>query len=251
MHVGAITYHFTGRTVLVTGGSRGIGRSVVKQLAAAGAQVVFTYSRDRAAAESLLAETGKDGCSVSCIQTDFTDPGSIRHLLDVVSENGPLHGVVNNAGIIRDTPVYKMSDEQWNSVIQVNLTSMFAIIRGLIRPLGLSRGSVVNVSSVSGLAGASGQANYAASKAGVIGLTKALAKELGSLGIRVNAVAPGYIGTEMLNDIADRRKLALAKSIPLKRLGTPEEAAAAVLFLLSGEASYVNGSVLVVDGGLL
>ncbi|GKS10745.1 3-ketoacyl-ACP reductase [Paenibacillus chitinolyticus] len=246
-----MTYSFAGKTILVTGGSRGIGRAVVKQLASAGARVVFTYSKDREAAETLLNETGNDSSRVSCVQADFTDRLAVARMIANLLEEGPVHGVVNNAGILRDTPMYRMADEQWDTVLQVNLTSLHIILKNLIRPLAASRGSVVNLSSVTGIAGAAGQTNYAASKAGVIGLTKALAKEAGPLGIRVNAVAPGFIGTDMLESIPARRKRDLEKDIPLRRLGTPEEAASAVLFLLSEEASYINGAVLVVDGGLL
>ncbi|SEF87329.1 SDR family NAD(P)-dependent oxidoreductase [Paenibacillus sp. UNC499MF] len=245
------TYSFAGKTILVTGGSRGIGRAVVKQLASAGARVVFTYSKDRQAAESLLDETGRDLSRVSCVQADFTDRLAVAGMVGKLLEEGPVDGVVNNAGILQDTPMYRMTDEQWDTVLQVNLTSLYVILKALIRPLAASGGSVVNLSSVTGLAGAAGQTNYAASKAGVIGLTKALAKEAGPLGIRVNAVAPGFIGTDMLESVPVRRKRNLEKDIPLRRLGTPEEAASAVLFLLSDAASYVNGAVLVVDGGLL
>lgn len=245
------TYSFAGKTILVTGGSRGIGRAVVKQLASAGARVVFTYSKDRQAAESLLDETGRDLSRVSCIQADFTDKLAVAGMVGKLLEEGRIDGVVNNAGILQDTPMYRMTDEQWDTVLQVNLTSLYVILKALIRPLAASGGSVVNLSSVTGLAGAAGQTNYAASKAGVIGLTKALAKEAGPLGIRVNAVAPGFIGTDMLEAVPVRRRRSLEKDIPLRRLGTPEEAASAVLFLLSDAASYVNGAVLVVDGGLL
>lgn len=239
---------FKGRTAFVTGGSQGIGAAIVRMLVSAGAQVVFTYSSNTEAAESLIEQCGGTE-NARAIRANFTDPANCAALLEEL-RGVELDYLVNNAGMIRDAPLYTMPQQSWQDVLEVNLGALFPVVQASLPALTRKQGSIVNVASVSGLSGTAGQTNYSAAKAGVIGFSKALAREAGPLGVRVNAVAPGYVDTGMVGDLTDRRKKGVTRGIPLRRFAQPEEIARVVLFLLSDEASYMTGAVLSVDGGL-
>ncbi len=235
------------KVALVTGGSRGIGAAVSRELARAGARVAVNYRSGREAAEALAAEIG--GLP---LQADVSDADQAAALVEQVeAELGAIDVLVNNAGITRDTLIIRMSDEEWNEVLETNLRGVFnmcrAVARGMLRR---KAGVIVNMTSVVGLHGNPGQVNYAASKAGIVGLSKALAKELGSRGIRVNAIAPGYITTELTTVLPEEVRGFILTNTPLGRLGEPEDVAGAVRFLCSNEARFVTGAVLQVDGGL-
>ena len=236
-----------GKVALVTGGSRGIGAAVSRELARAGASVAVNYRAGADAAEALASELG--GIAV---QGDVAIPAEAAGLVErVENELGPVDAVVNNAGVTRDTLIVRMSDEEWDTVIDTNLRGVFNVCRAAARPMLKRRGgSIVNMTSVVGVHGNAGQTNYAASKAGIIGLTKALAKELGSRGVRVNAIAPGYITTALTSDLPEELQEMILGVTPLGRLGDPEDVAGAVRFLCSDEARFVTGAVLQVDGGL-
>jgi 3-oxoacyl-[acyl-carrier protein] reductase len=232
-----------GKTALVTGGSRGIGRAIALELGRAGAAVVVGYRSGKGEAESVAAEIG--GLAV---HADVSDPESARAL---VAGAGDLDILVNNAGITRDGLLARMPDEDWRDVIETNLSSMFYTCRAAARPMMKRRGgSIVNVSSIVGVHGNPGQTNYAAAKAGIIGFTKSLARELGSRGVRANVVAPGYVTTQLTDGLPDEAKSAMLGATPLGRLGDPGDVAGAVRFLCSDEASFITGEVLLVDGGL-
>ena len=236
-----------GKVALVTGGSRGIGAAISCELAAAGAKVAVNYRSGSEAAESIAAEIG--GVAMGA---NVGDPGEAQALVErVESELGDLDILVNNAGVTRDTLIARMSDEDWAEVIDTNLRGTFNTCRAVSRKMLRRRaGAIVNLSSVVGIHGNPGQANYAASKAGIIGLTKALARELGVRGVRVNAIAPGYITTELTDVLTEEQTGLILGNTPLGRLGTPEDVAAAVRFLCSDEAAFITGDVLLVDGGL-
>jgi 3-oxoacyl-[acyl-carrier protein] reductase len=231
----------------VTGGSRGIGAAVVRELARAGARVAVNYRESRAAAEEIAREVG--GIAV---EGDVGDPASARALVDQVErELGDVEVLVNNAGVTRDTLLARMSDDDWRAVLATNLDGTFHMCRAVARKMLRRRaGAIVNMTSYVGLHGNAGQANYAASKGGIVGLTKALAKELGGRGVRVNAVAPGYIETELTGVLSEELRELIRTNTPLARLGTGDDVAAAVRFLCSDEAAFVTGEVVLVDGGL-
>jgi 3-oxoacyl-[acyl-carrier protein] reductase len=232
-----------GKTALVTGASRGIGRAIAAELAAAGATVVVGYRSGQEEAEALAAEIGG-----RAIQADVSSPDDARRL---VEEAGDLDILVNNAGLTRDGLLARMSDEDWRTVIDTNLSSVFYTCRAVTRPMMKKRaGSIVNISSVVGVHGNWGQTNYGASKAGIIGFTKSLARELGSRNVRANVVAPGYVKTQLTDVLPEDATAAMLQNTPLGRLGEPEDVAGAVRFLCSEAASFITGEVLLVDGGL-
>jgi 3-oxoacyl-[acyl-carrier protein] reductase len=236
-----------GRVALVTGGSRGIGAAISRELGAAGAKVAVNYRSGQEAADAVADEVG--GIAV---QANVRDPAETQALVErVEDELGDLDVLVNNAGVTRDTLIARMSDADWEDVIETNLRGTFNTCRAVSRKMLRRRsGAIVNLSSVVGVHGNPGQANYAASKAGIIGLTKALARELGVRGVRVNAIAPGYITTELTNVLTEEQTGLILANTPLGRLGSPEDVAAAVRFLCSDEAAFITGDVLLVDGGL-
>ena len=242
----------TGKTALVTGGTRGIGRAVVEHLAAAGARVAFTYRSSSETAEALRAELEERGGEALALQSDAADYGAAQEAVQQVLERfGSLDVLVNNAGVTRDNLLLRMDEADWDAVIGTNLKSVFNLCKAAYRPMMKQRGgSIVNVSSVVGVMGNPGQTNYAASKAGIIGFTKSLAKELGGRGVRANVVAPGYVETDMTTELPEAAREAMLGAVPLKRPARPADVAAAVTFLASDAAGYVTGHVLHVDGGL-
>jgi 3-oxoacyl-[acyl-carrier protein] reductase len=232
-----------GKLALVTGASRGIGRAIAAELAAAGASVVLGYRSGQEEAEELAAEIGG-----RAVQADVSDASEAVRL---VEEAGDVDILVNNAGLTRDGLLARMSDEDWRTVIDTNLSSVFYTCRAVTRPMMKKRaGSIVNISSVVGVHGNWGQTNYAASKAGIIGFTKSLARELGSRNVRANVVAPGYVKTQLTDVLPEDATAAMLQNTPLGRLGEPEDVAGAVRFLCSEAASFITGEVLLVDGGL-
>ena len=232
-----------GRTALVTGGSRGIGRAIALELARAGAAVVLGYRSSAEEAEAVATEAGG-----RAIRADVSDADEARTL---VEEAGELAILVNNAGVTRDGLIARMPDDDWRSVVETNLSGMFYTCRAAARGMMKRRsGSVVNVSSIVGLRGNPGQTNYAAAKAGIVGFTKALARELGTRGVRANVVMPGYVTTALTDVLPEEARAAMLANTPLGRLGDPEDVARAVRFLCSDEASFITGEVLLVDGGL-
>jgi 3-oxoacyl-[acyl-carrier protein] reductase len=232
-----------GRTALVTGASRGIGRSIATELASAGASVVLSYRTGAEEADGLAAEIG-----AHAVQADVSDPESASALVEAA---GDVDILVNNAGVTRDGLLVRMSDDDWKTVIDTNLASCFYTCRAAARGMMKKRaGSVVNVSSIVGIHGNWGQTNYAASKAGIIGFTKSLARELGSRNVRANVVVPGYVKTQLTDALPEQATETMLQNTPLGRLGDPEDVAGAVRFLCSEEASFITGAVLLVEGGL-
>lgn len=242
----------TDKIALVTGASRGIGKEIAKTLAANGAFVIVNYNGSKDAAEAVVAEITSDGgqaAAYGCNVSDFEACGEM--ITSIIKEHKHLDIIVNNAGITRDGLLMRMSEEDFDAVVNTNLKGCFNTIRHASRTLLKQRaGKIINISSVSGVLGNAGQANYSASKAGVIGLTKSVAKELASRGINVNAVAPGFVSTEMTDAMPDDAKKAVLGQIPLQRPGTTQDIAQAVLFLASPASDYITGQVLSVDGGM-
>jgi 3-oxoacyl-[acyl-carrier protein] reductase len=232
-----------GKTALVTGASRGIGRAIAVELAKAGASVVVGYRSGKEEAEALASEIG-----ARAVQADVSSPDDAKRL---VTEAGDVDVLVNNAGLTRDGVLARMADDDWRTVIETNLSSVFYTCRAACRPMMKKRGgAIVNVSSIVGVHGNWGQTNYAASKAGIIGFTKSLARELGSRGVRANVVAPGYVKTQLTDVLPEEATAAMLSGTPLGRLGEPEDVAGAVRFLCSDAAAFITGEVLFVDGGL-
>ena len=243
---------FKGQVVLVTGGSRGIGRATAAAFGRAGAQVAITYRSQKSDADAVVQEIVDGGGEAFAVQADITDSGAPAAIVDaVVKRWARLDVLVNNAGITRDTLVMRMSEADWDAVIQTNLRGPFLTSKAALRPMLKQRyGRIVNVSSLAGVAGNAGQANYSAAKAGLIGFTKALAKEVGSRNITVNAVAPGFITTDLTKDLPSELLERARQAAAIQRIGTPEDVAPAIVFLASKEASYITGQVLRIDGGL-
>lgn len=241
-----------GKAALVTGGSRGIGKAIVQSFAEAGAHVAFTYRSSAAAAEAFKDELSGRGFTVLPFQSDATSFKEAATVVEaVVARLGHLDILVNNAGITKDTLLLRMSEEDWDSVIETNLKGVFNFTKAAIRPMMSQRsGKIINISSIVGITGNAGQTNYAASKAGIIGFTKSIAKELGSRNIQVNVVAPGYVDTDMTGVLTPEQKKALTDMIPLKRTARPEDVASVVRFLASGDSDYMTGQTVRVDGGL-
>ncbi|MET0773080.1 MAG: 3-oxoacyl-[acyl-carrier-protein] reductase [Candidatus Limnocylindrales bacterium] len=243
----------SGRTAVVTGGSRGIGRAIVLRLATQGADVAFSYRGNAAAAEATAEEVRALGRTALPVNADVSQPESaetlVREALDAL---GKVDILVNNAGITRDDLIMRMGIDAWREVLETNLFGAFYTLKAVTRPMLKARsGRIINITSVSGQAGQMGQANYSSAKAGLIGLTKAAARELASRGITVNAVAPGFVLTELTQDLPEALQAQISERTPLGRFGTPQEIADAVAFLASDEAAYITGQVLAVDGGLV
>ena len=239
----------SGKNALVTGSTRGIGRTIAEALAGAGARVAIV-GRDKAKADAVAIEIGHSAQGFGCEVSDTAAVGQL--ISDVEAAFGGIDILVNNAGLTRDNLLIRLKDEDWDAVINANLRGAFAATRAATRGMMKRRwGRVINIASVVGLTGNKGQANYAASKAGLIGLTKAIARELASRNILVNAIAPGYIETDMTAALSAEARQALTSQIPLERLGTPSDVAFAVTFLASDYASYITGQVLVIDGGMV
>ena len=243
----------TDRVALVTGGSRGIGRAISIALAASGATVVVNYRGNAAAADETVAAISAAGGKAIAIQADVANGDDVKRLFsEVTSAYGRLDILVNNAGITRDTLMMRMKDEDWDAVLDTNLKSQFLTTRAAISTMVRARyGRIINITSVVGLMGNAGQANYAAAKAGIIGFTKSVAREIGSRSITVNAVAPGFIDTELTAVLNDDMREALKKQIPLGRLGSPEDVAGVVTFLASDQAAYITGQTFNCDGGMV
>ncbi len=242
----------SGKNIIITGGSKGIGRAIVETLAAEGNRVVFSYRSGREASVKLADRLSKDGCMVWPFEADVSRPDHVDKLVAFAKEKlGGIDALVNNAGITRDKSLFIMPKEDWDDVIATNLTGYFNVTRALIGHfMKNKKGCVVNIGSVGGISGVAGQTNYCASKAGIIGFTRALAREVAKTGVRVVCIAPGFIETDMTAKMTEKQLEEIRKSIPVGRMGTPREVADCVSFLVSDKAQYVTGSVLTVDGGL-
>ncbi len=244
-------FDLTGKSALVTGGSRGIGKAISLALAGQGAAVAVNYVANKDAADEVVAEITRNGGKAIALQGDVADDGA--RLVDETKEQlEGIHILVNNAGLTQDNLMLRMSEEAWDRVMAVVLRGAFVTTKAALRPMIRQRwGRIINIASVAGLVGNAGQANYAAAKAGLIALTKSVAKEVASRNVTANAVAPGLVATEMTADLTDEQQQAVLQLAPLGRPASPEEIAPAVVYLASEEAAYVTGSVLTVDGGLV
>ena len=243
----------TGKIAVVTGASRGIGRAIALELAKRGASIIVNYNRSQDAAQAVVDEIQANGGTAEAIQTDVSDEEQVASFFkSVTSTHGTIDILVNNAGMTRDNVIMMMKPEDFDVVINTNLRSAWLCSKTAIRTMMRKRtGKIINITSVVGIAGNGGQSNYAASKAGLIGMTKSLAKEVATRNITVNAVAPGFIGTDMTSDLGEDIVETALSHIPLGRMGEPEDIAKAVAFLASDDANYITGQVLVVDGGMV
>ena len=241
------------KTVLITGASRGIGKAIAEAFAKNGANVAFTFLSSVEKGQALETELAQYGTKIKGYRSDASDYAAADQLVtDVVADFGGLDILINNAGVTKDTLLMRMSEEQWDDVLRINLKSVFNLTKAATKPMMRAKsGSIINITSVVGLMGNAGQANYSASKAGILGFTKSIAKELGSRNIRSNAIAPGFIETEMTSELNEEQLKEWTKSIPLKRAGQGQDIANACLFLASDASAYITGQVLVVDGGML
>ncbi len=242
-----------GKVVLITGATRGIGKAIAEKFAEQGADVAFTYASSGSKADELVKELSKFGGKVQGFQSDASDYSAATQLVDeVVTSFGTIDVLINNAGITRDGLLMRMSEEQWDEVIRTNLKSVFNLTKASMRTMLKARsGSIINMSSVVGVKGNAGQANYSASKAGILGFTKSVALEIGSRNVRCNAVAPGFIETEMTDALDEEVVKGWREAIPLKRGGTPADVANLCLFLASDMSAYITGQTIHVDGGML
>ena len=242
----------TGKTAIVTGGSRGIGKAVCLELARRGCNIVLSFAGNTAAADQTVSDCQALGVQALAVQGNVADADAVKALFDAtLKQFGAVDILVNNAGITRDNLLMLLKEEDFDAVVDTNLKGAFLCMKAAVRPMMKQRrGRIISLSSVVGLRGNAGQVNYAASKAGVIGMTKSLAKELAGRNITVNAVAPGFIDTDMTAVLPDKAKEAILSSIPMARLGAAEDVASAVAFLASDEAGYITGQVLAVDGGM-
>ena len=245
-------YNLTGKIALVTGGSRGIGRAIVIHLAESGADVAFTYRSRKEEADSLVAELQSKGRKAAAFQSNAADHAQANEVVqNVIKDFGRLDILVNNAGVTKDGLLMRMSEQDWDEVIQTNLKSVFNFTKAACRQMmGQQAGKIINISSVVGVIGNAGQSNYVASKAGVIGFTKSMAKELASRNIQVNAIAPGFVETDMTEKLNEKQKEAILSIIPMKRMSKPDEIASVVSFLASADSNYITGQTLCVDGGM-
>lgn len=247
-----MTIDFSGKSVLVTGGTRGIGKAIVQAFARSGARVAFTYRSSTAEAESVKTTLEEEGASALAVQGDAADFATAEVTVkEVIDAWGSLDVLVNNAGITRDGLMLRMSEEDWDAVINTNLKSVFNFSKAAYRPMMKQRsGRIINLSSVVGVTGNPGQTNYAASKAGIIGFSKSLAKELAARGVTVNVIAPGYVATDMTAALSEAARDAMLGAVPMGRPAIPDDIAHAAVFLASDMASYITGQVLHVNGGL-
>ena len=242
-----------GKVALVTGGSRGIGKQIALELAAQGAKVVVNYAGSEQKAKEVVESIRAAGQEAIAIQADIADQDDVKSLIDeTVQTFGAIDILVNNAGITRDNLLIRMKDDEWDDVLNTNLKGVFLCIKAAARPMMKQRsGKIINIASIVGVSGNAGQANYVAAKAGVIGLTKTAAKELASRNIHVNAVAPGFISTDMTDELSDEVKTEMLKQIPLARFGAPSDVAKMVVFLASEDSAYMTGQTLHIDGGMV
>lgn len=242
----------SGKIVIVTGGSRGIGKAIALKLAEQGANIAINYNKADSEAQAVVEAVKQMGVEAQAIQADVAVTTEAARLIDTVLKSmGRVDILVNNAGVTRDKLLMQMSEADWDTVLDTNLKGAYNCSKAILRPMLKQRGGrIINITSVSGLSGSGGQANYSAAKAGLIGFTKALAREVASRNITVNAVAPGFIETDMTKALADELKQKIMAQIPLERFGKPEDIAEAVAFLASNAATYITGHVLTVDGGL-
>ncbi|QUW21844.1 3-oxoacyl-[acyl-carrier-protein] reductase [Sporosarcina sp. Marseille-Q4063] len=244
---------FEGKAAIVTGASRGIGREIALNLANEGAKVVVNYSGSKDKADEVVELIKNAGGEAFAVQADVSNPDSVKNMIDeTIATFGSIDILVNNAGITRDNLLMRMKEDEWDDVISINLKGVFLCTKGVTRQMMRQRaGKIVNVASIVGVSGNPGQANYVAAKAGVIGLTKTTAKELATRNINVNAVAPGFITTDMTETLSEDVQKQMLANIPLGKLGSPENVAKTVLFLLSDDAAYITGQTIHVDGGMV